>query len=143
MEIDKDKAIVKWMPIIDNVFGYKNTYLNNTICIFCEKYSLRVKDQTHLHQKLNELKNKLDNTNRIPVTKSFYNPLTGIIEHELESGVSVLENKEGFNIKNFDEQTFIDLFGKIGVEILRETDPEKFRNDRLKSILDEKEFKNK
>ena len=152
MEINKEKSVKKWGPVIDSVFGYKNEYLKNTLCLFCEKYSinylssgaLQTGSFNYLPHKLNEIKSKLDNTKTIPVVDSFYNPLTGLIEHKLENGVSIIENGDSFNIKNFDEKVFIDIFGDIGVEILREADPEEFRNNRLNSILsDEKEFKDK
>jgi hypothetical protein len=38
--MENEKIIKKWRPVIEQL-GVKNSYLINTICIFCEKYTLR------------------------------------------------------------------------------------------------------
>ena len=66
MEIKMENEIIitikKWRPVIEQL-GLKNSYLINTICIFCEKFSIReskaftkVSDyNTNLPEKLREI----------------------------------------------------------------------------------------
>jgi predicted RND superfamily exporter protein len=133
MEIkyENDRIIQKWRPVIENVFEIKNDYLINLICIFCEKYSQKDLNND-LPQKLNEIKSKLTNLPTIRIIGSYYNPYTGKIQHNLENGLNIDENGE---IDSMDEDKFIYLFGEIGVEILRDTDPAQFREGRINNIL--------
>jgi len=154
IKMENEKIIKKWRPIIEQL-GVKNNYLINTICIFCEKYSLRESKMfmetgingmgpvkkgtagtaghnTTLLNKLKEIISKLNNLEKIQIVKSYYNPFTGLIEHELKNGFKLDEN---MNIQDMDEEKFIHIFGEIGIEILRETDPVDFREKRLNEIL--------
>jgi hypothetical protein len=140
IKMENEKIIKKWRPVIEQFVGIKNNYLINTICIFCENYSLREsKDFTNvsdynsnLPEKLKEIISKLNNLEKIEIVKSYYNPFTGLIEHELKNGLKLDEN---MNIQDMDEEKFIHFFGEIGIEILRETDPVAFREKRLNEVL--------
>jgi hypothetical protein len=135
--MDKKMILKKWKPIIEDIFKYKNEYLVDMICIYCEAYSNRINNERDkinntLPQMLIELKNKLDIVERLEVKKTYYNPYTGLIEYELENEIIVDEKNI---IKDFDEKTFIKLFGKIGLEIIRDIDISKFRDERINEII--------
>ena len=160
IKLENEKIIRKWGPIIESL-GIKNDYLIHMICIFCEKYSTREKyyyktngsngmgpintnnlsgtgdTLSNLPEKLKNIVHKLNKMDKIEIKKSFYNPFTGLIEHELENGLILDEN---MHIKDMDEKKFIHIFGEIGLEILRESDPTTFRDKRLNEILNEKEL---
>ena len=141
IKMDNERIIKKWRPVIEQ-FGIKNGYLINTICIFCEKYSLRENLKkvvtvtgdynSNLPEKLKEIISKINNLEKIEIVKSYYNPFTGLIEHELKNGFKLDENMK---IQDMDEEKFIHIFGEIGIEILRETDPVAFREKRLNKVL--------
>jgi hypothetical protein len=140
--MDKKMILKKWKPIIEDIFKYKNEYLVDIICIYCEAYSNKINnsnninhwdwDSNKLQKILIELKNKLESVERLEVKKTYYNPYTGLIEYELENEIIVDEKNI---IKDFDEKTFIKLFGKIGLEIIRDIDISKFRDERINEII--------
>lgn len=136
MEIDKRKVVQKWSPIIEKMFEYKNIYLNDIICIFCEMYTIQNETSQDrllmLPQILKDIKNKIENLDKIEIVKSFYNPINGKIEHILKNGLSV--NEFGI-IKDFSEELYIDLFKELGLDIFKEIDLTGFREGRINEIL--------
>lgn len=127
-----DLMIKKWSPIITDLFEFKNEYLINTICIFCEHYHLN-RNQYELISKLKEIKKRLYDIESIEVSKSYYNPVTGLVTHKLINGLVVDQN---FHIRDMDQEKFISIFGEIGLEIIRESNKPEFRNLRIMRILD-------
>jgi hypothetical protein len=141
--MQKYKIIQKWRPVVEKSFDIKNDYLIDCICLYCEKYSNKIiedipisiigsGDYNDLPQKLNEIKSKLTNLPTLRLISSYYNPYTGKIQHNLENGLTIDENGK---IDSMDEDKFIYLFGEIGIEILREADPNQFREGRINNIL--------
>jgi hypothetical protein len=88
---------------------------------------------SNLPQILKDIKNKIDNLDKIEIVKSFYNPINGKIEHVLKNGLSV--NEFGI-IKDFSEELYIDLFKELGLDIFKEIDLIGFRENRINDIID-------
>lgn len=141
--MQKYKIIQKWRPVVEKSFDIKNDYLIDCICLYCEKYSNKIiedipisiigsGDYNDLPNKINEIKSKLINLPKIRIINSYYNSYTGKIQHELENGLTIDENGK---IDSMDEDKFIYLFGEIGIEILRDSDPGQFREGRINNIL--------
>lgn len=138
MKIDVDSRIIsKWKPIVESFFKYKNKYIVDTICQFCEWYSEKESttfsrsgssDGSTLPDRLSELIDKIGSAKRENVVGQVYNPITGIIELKLESGKYVSPDSAYFEL-SVDE--LIDIFG---IEFVRFLNKEELRDNQIDKL---------
>ena len=138
MKIDVDSRIIsKWKPIVESFFKYKNKYIVDVICQFCEWYSDRESttfsrsgssDVSTLPDRLNGLIDKINSTKREIVVGQVYNPVTGVVELKLESGKYVSPESTYFEL-SIDE--LIDIFG---IEFVSFLNKEELRDSQINKI---------
>jgi hypothetical protein len=126
--MDKKKVLQKWSPVLENI-GIKNLILQEYIAIWAENYVLENPNVDDLPEKMAKLLSKLQKT-RQEVVKTYYNPISGLIEYELSNGLIV--NEENRFKNELGQKNLIDLFG---IDFTRELDVEEFRENRLNSII--------
>lgn len=129
---DPNIAIKKWSPIIENHLNYKNKYVNDLICTYCEWYvsdPLDLDTSNTLPNLLMEIKEKIDSWDRIEILGKYFNPASGHIEYKLKSGKFIRTKDSDYELSNED---LIELFG---IEFIRDLDPQKFRDIQLNKIL--------
>ena len=145
---NKDRALKKWRPIIDNMLLIKNIELLTNICIYCEWYNLKIyevlaspvvngntqvihqtnDEEAHLSTKVKEILQKVKNsTDRIEIVGSYLNIVTGAVEYKLENGEFIEENYE------LSDENLIKLFG---LEFIKDVYIEKYRNINIDKILE-------
>ena len=129
MKSTKNKTLTKWAPIMENL-GIVNKHLSEIMSLFCEDYCVNNPDRDDLPEKINQLLLKLQNAEKSEIKRTLYNPITGEIEYELESGFVITE-KNKFKREPTTEE-LVDLFG---VDFIRELDKQKWREHSLNKIL--------
>jgi hypothetical protein len=139
MKIDVDNRIIsKWNPIVESFFKYKNKYIVDAICLFCEWYSEKENttynrtgscDGSTLPDKLNDLIEKINTSSRREViTDQVYNSITGIIELKLDSGRYVSPDSTYFEL-SVDE--IIEIFG---IDFVKFLNTEELRDNQINKI---------
>lgn len=126
--MDKKKVLQKWSPVLESI-GIKNLILQKYIAIWAENYVLENPNVDDLPEKMAKLLSKLQKT-RQEVVKTYYNPISGLIEYELSNGLIV--NEENRFKNELGQESLIDLFG---IDFTRELDVEEFRENRLNGII--------
>lgn len=126
--MDKKKVLQKWSPVLESI-GIKNLILQKYIAIWAENYVLENPNVDDLPEKMAKLLSKLQKT-RQEVVKTYYNPISGLIEYELSNGLIV--NEENRFKNELGQEKLIDLFG---IDFTRELDVEEFRENRLNGII--------
>ena len=127
--MDKSRIIQKWRPVIENI-GVKNNQMCDIICLFCENYIITNTDSNDLPEKIKNVLSKLENATRSEVKKTFYNPITGEIEYELENGFTITDKNKFKTDPKIEDLVLI-----FGIDIVRELDIELFRDYTLDKIL--------
>lgn len=109
----------KWSPVIEEIFrSLKNRSILRIICYYSEWISSDTEqDKTGVPKILSNLKEKLENFDRIEVDCKVYNPVMGVFEFKLKNGKYVPIDTE-FEYKLSDEE-MIELFG---IEFLSKVD---------------------
>lgn len=137
MKIDVDSRIIsKWKPIIDTLFKYKNKYIIDVICQFCEWYSQKESLEvtsgsgsgSTLPDRLSELIDKINTSRREVIIDQVYNPITGVIELKLESGKYVSSDSTYFEL-SVDE--LIEIFG---MDFVRFLNKQELRDNQINKI---------
>lgn len=139
MKIDVDNRIIsKWKPIVESFFKYKNKYIIDAICQFCEWYSQKESleftisgsgDGSTLPDRLSELIDKINTSSRREVIiDQVYNPITGVIELKLESGKYVSPDSTYFEL-SVDE--LIEIFG---MDFVRFLNKQELRDNQINKI---------
>jgi hypothetical protein len=129
--IDK-KIIQKWAPIIESLFNYRNKILTEHICNYCEYHSLSYynsEDANNLTDRLNEIKCKIDNSERVGIVRNVFNIFTGAEEYELSNGRYVTINSSNYELST-DE-----LIQVLGLEYMKYYDPIEFRDKQIDKII--------
>lgn len=126
--MDKKKVLQKWSPVLEGI-GIKNLILQEYIAIWAENYVLQNPNVDDLPEKITKLLSKLQKI-RQEVVKTYYNPISGLIEYELSNGLVV--NEENRFKNELGQENLIDLFG---IDFTRELDVEEFRENRLNGII--------
>ena len=129
--IDK-KIIQKWAPIIESLFNYRNKILTEHICNYCEYHSLSYynsEDANNLTDRLNEIKCKIDNSERVGIVRNVFNIFTGAEEYELSNGRYVTINSSNYELST-DE-----LIQVLGLEYMKFYDPIEFRDKQIDKII--------
>ena len=128
--------IQKWQPVIESLFNYRNKFLIEHICNYCEYHSLHLrnsyyndKDANDLIDKLNEIKYKLDNSKRVGIVRKVFNIFTGVEEYELSNGRYVTINSSNYEL-SCDE-----LIEVLGLEYMKFYDPIEFRDKQIDKII--------
>lgn len=131
--MDKDRAIRKWFPVLNNV-GFQNKKIVEILSIYCEKranvidWTLGAKDLSDLASELKKLYESISRK-RIEVVKTYYNPFLSKMQYELSNGLIIDEDNQ-FE-RDLTQEELIELFG---VDFVRELDVEEFRENRLKNL---------
>lgn len=126
--MDKKKVLQKWSPVLEGI-GIKNLILQEYIAIWAENYVLQNPNVDDLPEKITKLLSKLQKI-RQEVVKTYYNPISGLIEYELSNGLVV--NEENRFKNELGQENLIDLFV---IDFTRELDVEEFRENRLNGII--------
>jgi hypothetical protein len=129
--IDK-KIIQKWAPIIESLFNYRNKILTEHICNYCEYHSLSYynsEDANNLTDRLNEIKCKIDNSERVGIVRNVFNIFTGAEEYELSNGRYVTINSSNYELST-DE-----LIQVLGLEYMKYYNPIEFRDKQIDKII--------
>ena len=129
--IDK-KIIQKWAPVIESFFNFRNKILTEHICNYCEYHSLSYynsEDANNLTDRLNEIKCKIDNSERVGIVRNVFNIFTGAEEYELSNGRYVTINSSNYELST-DE-----LIQVLGLEYMRYYDPIEFRDKQIDKII--------
>jgi hypothetical protein len=129
--IDK-KIIQKWAPVIESFFNFRNKILTEHICNYCEYHSLSYynsEDANNLTDRLNEIKCKIDNSERVGIVRNVFNIFTGVEEYELSNGRYVTINSSNYELST-DE-----LIQVLGLEYMRYYDPIEFRDKQIDKII--------
>lgn len=124
--------IQKWQPVIESFFNYKNKFLTEHICNYCEYHSLSYYDSENandLTDKLNEIKYKIDNSKRVGIVRKVFNIFTGLEEYELSNGKYVTTNLSNYEL-SCDE-----LIEVLGLEYMKFYDPIEFRDKQIDKII--------
>lgn len=131
--MNKSKVIKKWTPVFENM-GLKNRHLIEVMCLFAEDFHIRAgSDEVMLNSLPEKIHNLLDviKNKRQPVKQTYYNPISGRIEYELENGLIINDYNQFEN-----ELTTSDIIQLFGVEFAMELDKVGFREEQLNKILD-------
>jgi len=121
----------KWMPVIEKIFhSLKNKSILRMICYYSEWISCTDTNQTIVPKILANLKEKLEDFDRIEVEGRYYNPATGVFEFKLKNGKYVPIDTE-FEYKLSDEE-MIKLFG---IEFLSKVDKVWAREYKLNNLF--------
>lgn len=127
IEID-NKVISKWKPVIENYFKYKNDYIKNLICLYCQWHSSN-DINLDLTEKLNDIFNKINLlSKREKIISQYFNLIKGIIEFELESGKIIESDSTDFELST-DE--LIEIFG---IDFLRFIDKQELRDNQINKL---------
>jgi hypothetical protein len=129
--IDK-KTIQKWAPIIESLFNFRNKILTEHICNYCEYHSLSYynsEDANNLTDRLNEIKHKIDNSERVGIVRNVFNIFTGVEEYELSNGRYVTINSSNYELSTDD------LIQVLGLEYMKYYDPIEFRDKQIDKII--------
>jgi hypothetical protein len=127
MKIDP-KITRKWEPLIEQLgMSSKNTILFEHICNYCEWLN-----DDSLADKLNEIKQKINNSKRVSIVGNVFNVFTGIEEYELSNGKYVPVNS---NFSFFYELSSDELIEVLGLEYMRFYDPIEFRDRQIDKII--------
>lgn len=124
-----NKIFTKWSPIMESL-GIVNKHLSDIMCLYCEDYCTNNPDSKDLPDKINHLLLKLQNAEKSEIKRTLYNPISGMIEYELENGFIITE-KNKFKREPTTEE-LVDLFG---IDFIRELDTQKWREHSLNKIL--------
>jgi hypothetical protein len=129
--IDK-KIIQKWSSVIESFFNFRNKILTEHICNYCEYHSLSYynsEDANNLTDRLNEIKCKIDNSERVGIVRNVFNIFTGAEEYELSNGRYVTINSSNYELST-DE-----LIQVLGLEYMKYYDPIEFRDKQIDKII--------
>jgi hypothetical protein len=124
--------IQKWQPVIESFFNFRNKILTEHICNYCEYHSLSYynsEDVNNLTDRLNEIKCKIDNSERVGIVRNVFNIFTGAEEYELSNGRYVTINSSNYELST-DE-----LIQVLGLEYMRYYDPIEFRDKQIDKII--------
>jgi hypothetical protein len=124
--------IQKWQPVIESLFNFRNKILIEHICNYCEYHSLSYynsEDANNLTNRLNEIKCKIDNSERVGIVRNVFNIFTGVEEYELSNGRYVTINSSNYELST-DE-----LIQVLGLEYMKYYDPIEFRDKQIDKII--------
>jgi hypothetical protein len=82
-----------------------------------------------LTDRLNEIKCKIDNSERVGIVRNVFNIFTGAEEYELSNGRYVTINSSNYELST-DE-----LIQVLGLEYMRYYDPIEFRDKQIDKII--------
>jgi hypothetical protein len=124
--------IQKWQPVIESLFNFRNKILTEHICNYCEYHSLSYynsEDANNLTNRLNEIKCKIDNSERVGIVRNVFNIFTGVEEYELSNGRYLTINSSNYELST-DE-----LIQVLGLEYMKYYDPIEFRDKQIDKII--------
>ena len=148
MQLSNKDILSKWERAVEGIFGKINIELIKNICLYCEwhesssyskscvyYYELNYK-YPNLIDKLKEIKEKLNNVERIDIVGKSVNVITGEIEYKLSNGEYIpLGGKNDFILT---DKQLISIFG---IEFVKYLDLEIFRDFQINEILNETDRK--
>ena len=79
--------------------------------------------------RLNEIKHKIDNSERVGIVRNVFNIFTGVEEYELSNGRYVTINSSNYELSQ-DE-----LVQVLGLEYMKFYDPIEFRDKQIDKII--------
>jgi hypothetical protein len=82
-----------------------------------------------LTNRLNEIKCKIDNSERVGIVRNVFNIFTGVEEYELSNGRYVTINSSNYELST-DE-----LIQVLGLEYMKYYDPIEFRDKQIDKII--------
>ncbi len=117
---DKNKEfdiIRKWSPIIDRFKICGKQRLIDISCLYCEWLASDSIINSTITKELTELKENIDRIPRIKIVGKAFNPVSGVVEYELENGEyipinksadTILTDEQLISIFDFDFLTYMD-----------------------------------
>ena len=133
-ENERNNILQKWRPVMESgasqLSHIKNKHLTDIMCLFCEDYCIKNPENSDLPEKIANIVIQLNSIEKREVKRTFYNPLSGEIEYELDNGFIVTERNKYKKEPNTDELIYL-----FGIDFVRELDKQEFRENRLNKIL--------
>jgi hypothetical protein len=134
IKFDFERAINKWKAVIENT---KYTYcddLTESICIFCEWYSISSQisgfEQTELPNKIKEIYDRLKLVDfKLEIIGEHLNMATGQVEYKLSDGSFILKSLENFKPS---DGVYLKVFDHDFITFWR---PDIIRDWKLNTIL--------
>lgn len=134
----REKIIRKWTPIVENNIPTRNKKIIEYCALYCEWYLSIDENYTKnsagedLNSRLEEIKKRIVNIDRIDIVGKSYNPISGEIEYKLSNGKYIpLTGMQGNNNKLSDEQ----LTTLFDIEFIKEINIQLYRDLKIGKII--------
>ena len=133
LKFDKNKALKKWGPVIDNIIQSNKSLImyKESISLYCEwRSSICLESGSDLAAEVRSLIDKILNTKiRYKIVGEYFNKTTGFFEYLLEDGSYVVP--EDYKL---DYDVYLKIFP---IEFLRDWNLKDYRNKKIDNILDD------
>jgi hypothetical protein len=135
-EYKREIIIKKWIPVVENNIPTRNKKIIENCALYCEWYLSIDENYTKasagedLNNRLEEIKKRIGNIDRIDIVCKSYNPISGEIEYKLSNG-KYIPLTGGVEDKLSDEQLTV-LFD---IEFIKEINIQLYRDLKIDKII--------